>query len=73
MDYCEGGESEAVTSSMVDDVFFIIQKSVKRALSSSSVDGVCAMLNHARYTDISSIPSCIASPICVLEFSLLKV
>ena len=52
MDYCEGGEeNEAVTSSMVDDVFFIIQKSVKRALSSSSVDGVCAMLNHARYND----------------------
>ena len=32
---------------MVDDAFFIIKKCVRRALSSSSVDGVCAMLNHA--------------------------
>jgi hypothetical protein len=35
------------TSSMVDDVFFIIQKSVRRSISSGSVDGICAMLNHA--------------------------
>ena len=35
------------TSSMVDDAFFIVKKCVRRALSSSSVDGVCAMLNHA--------------------------
>ncbi|PFX33324.1 Conserved oligomeric Golgi complex subunit 4 [Stylophora pistillata] len=47
MDITEGGDDEAVTSSMVDDVFFIIQKAVRRALSSSSVDGTCAMLNHA--------------------------
>ncbi|KAM7432750.1 Golgi transport complex subunit 4 [Porites harrisoni] len=47
MDVSEGGDDEAVTSSMVDDVFFIVQKAVRRALSSSSVDGTCAMLNHA--------------------------
>ncbi|CAH3042416.1 unnamed protein product [Pocillopora meandrina] len=47
MDITEGGDDEAVTSSMVDDVFFIVQKAVRRALSSSSVDGTCAMLNHA--------------------------
>ncbi|XP_074617444.1 conserved oligomeric Golgi complex subunit 4-like isoform X2 [Acropora palmata] len=47
MDASEGGDDEAVTSSMVDDVFFIVQKAVRRALSSSSVDGTCAMLNHA--------------------------
>ncbi|XP_062500897.1 conserved oligomeric Golgi complex subunit 4-like [Corticium candelabrum] len=35
------------TSSMVDDVFFIVQKSVRRTISSGSVDGICAMLNHA--------------------------
>ncbi|XP_052232014.1 conserved oligomeric Golgi complex subunit 4-like isoform X2 [Dreissena polymorpha] len=35
------------TSSMVDDSFFIVKKCVRRAMSSSSVDGVCAMLNHA--------------------------
>ncbi|KAL4234686.1 Golgi transport complex subunit 4 [Mactra antiquata] len=35
------------TSSMVDDSFYIVKKCVRRAMSSSSVDGVCAMLNHA--------------------------
>lgn len=29
MDITEGGDDEAVTSSMVDDVFFIIQKAVR--------------------------------------------
>ena len=29
MDSCEGGADEAVTSSMVDDVFFIVQKAVR--------------------------------------------
>ncbi|ESO82827.1 hypothetical protein LOTGIDRAFT_108827, partial [Lottia gigantea] len=37
----------AHTSSMVDDAFFIVKKSVRRTVSSSSIDGVCAMLNHA--------------------------
>ena len=40
-------DESSITSSMVDDAFFIIKKCVRRALSSSSVDGVCAMLNHA--------------------------
>lgn len=40
-------DDSALTSSMVDDAFFVIKKCVRRALSSSSVDGVCAMLNHA--------------------------
>ncbi|XP_055955306.1 conserved oligomeric Golgi complex subunit 4 [Patella vulgata] len=40
----------AKTSSMVDDAFFIVKKSVRRTISSSSVDGVCAMLNHAGST-----------------------
>ncbi|GFR59083.1 conserved oligomeric Golgi complex subunit 4 [Elysia marginata] len=44
MDMCDEGQQ---TSSMVDDTFFIAKKSVRRAISSSSVDGVCAMLNHA--------------------------
>merc|ERR1719383_33105 len=34
------------TSSMVDDVFFIIKKCLRRALSSGSADVTCAMLNH---------------------------
>ena len=29
MDTFEGADNEAVTSSMVDDVFFIVQKSVR--------------------------------------------
>lgn len=39
-------EENSLYSSMVDDSFFIVKKSVRRAISSSSVDGVCAMLNH---------------------------
>ncbi|XP_077986073.1 conserved oligomeric Golgi complex subunit 4-like [Glandiceps talaboti] len=44
LDCIEGGLQ---TSSMVDDSFFIVKKCVRRAISSSSIDGVCAMLNHA--------------------------
>ncbi|XP_076448808.1 conserved oligomeric Golgi complex subunit 4-like [Babylonia areolata] len=44
MDAIEEGQH---TSSMVDDTFFIVKKSVRRAISSCSIDGVCAMLNHA--------------------------
>ncbi|XP_045109193.1 conserved oligomeric Golgi complex subunit 4-like [Portunus trituberculatus] len=40
-------EDAAHTSSIVDDAFYIIKKSVRRSIASSSVDGVCAMLNHA--------------------------
>ena len=29
MDVSEGGDDETVTSSMVDDVFFIVQKAVR--------------------------------------------
>ncbi|CAF2878677.1 unnamed protein product [Rotaria sp. Silwood2] len=32
---------------MVDDVFFILRKCLKRSISSSNVEGICAMLNHA--------------------------
>lgn len=31
---------------MLDDVFFIIRKCVRRSLSSSSVDCTCAVLNN---------------------------
>ncbi|XP_069957508.1 conserved oligomeric Golgi complex subunit 4 isoform X1 [Cherax quadricarinatus] len=40
-------EETANTSSLVDDAFYIVKKSVRRAIASNSVDGVCAMLNHA--------------------------
>ncbi|CAF0916497.1 unnamed protein product [Rotaria sordida] len=32
---------------MVDDVFFILRKCLKRSISSSNIEGICAMLNHA--------------------------
>ncbi|KAJ8726004.1 hypothetical protein PYW07_000702 [Mythimna separata] len=34
------------TSSLVDDVFFIARKVIRRAVSSGSVDGACAVLNE---------------------------
>ncbi|XP_037581438.1 conserved oligomeric Golgi complex subunit 4 isoform X5 [Dermacentor silvarum] len=40
-------EENSQCSSMLDDVFFILKKCLKRAFSSGSVDGVCAMLNHS--------------------------
>ena len=36
-----------MTSSMVDDVFYIVKKCIGRALSSSSIDCLCAMINLA--------------------------
>jgi hypothetical protein len=39
--------NDSLTSSIVDDVFFIIKKCVRRSLSSGSVDACCAMLNHS--------------------------
>ncbi|XP_038069767.1 conserved oligomeric Golgi complex subunit 4-like [Patiria miniata] len=39
-------ESGSHTSSMVDDIFFIVKKCTRRAISSGSTDCACAMLNH---------------------------
>ncbi|XP_021935308.1 conserved oligomeric Golgi complex subunit 4 isoform X2 [Zootermopsis nevadensis] len=44
MDSVEEGSH---TSSMVDDVFFIVRKCIRRAGTSSSLDGVCAVINNA--------------------------
>ncbi|XP_043937253.1 conserved oligomeric Golgi complex subunit 4 isoform X2 [Protopterus annectens] len=44
MDVCEKGQ---LTSSMVDDAFYIVKKCIARALSSSSIDCLCAMVNHS--------------------------
>ncbi|XP_048828614.1 conserved oligomeric Golgi complex subunit 4 [Brienomyrus brachyistius] len=44
MDTYEKGQ---LTSSMVDDSFYIVKKCISRALSSSSIDCLCAMINHA--------------------------
>ena len=40
-------DQEQQTSSMIDDVFFIVKKCIKRAISSGSIDGVCAVINMA--------------------------
>uniref|UniRef100_A0A671NFB0 Conserved oligomeric Golgi complex subunit 4 n=1 Tax=Sinocyclocheilus anshuiensis TaxID=1608454 RepID=A0A671NFB0_9TELE len=44
MDTAEVGQ---LSSSMVDDVFYIVKKCISRAPTSSSSDCVCAMINHA--------------------------
>lgn len=36
-----------MTSSLVDDAFYVVRKSVKRAMSSSNVDCLCAVVNNA--------------------------
>ncbi|XP_067931489.1 conserved oligomeric Golgi complex subunit 4-like isoform X2 [Watersipora subatra] len=40
-------DSSSLTSSVVDDTFYLVKKSIRRALSSASIDGVCAVINHA--------------------------
>ncbi|CAD6216456.1 GSCOCG00004617001-RA-CDS [Cotesia congregata] len=40
-------DQDQQTSSMIDDVFYIVKKCVRRAISSWSVDGVCAVVNMA--------------------------
>lgn len=35
-------------SSMVDDVFFILRKSIKRACNSGSVEAICSVINNVR-------------------------
>lgn len=44
MDNHEAGQ---LTSSMVDDVFFIIRKCIRRSTNTQSLDGVCAVINNA--------------------------
>jgi len=45
MDTIEG-DGDELTSSMVDDVFFIIRKCVMRSLRSGSLDVLCAVINN---------------------------
>ncbi|XP_027199058.2 conserved oligomeric Golgi complex subunit 4 [Dermatophagoides pteronyssinus] len=39
-------DSTAITSSMLDDIFFIIKKCLKRAISCGSANVIMAMINH---------------------------
>jgi conserved oligomeric Golgi complex subunit 4 len=42
----ESFENGQQTSSMIDDVFFIIRKSIRRSIGTGSVDGCCAVINN---------------------------
>ncbi|XP_032781515.2 conserved oligomeric Golgi complex subunit 4 isoform X1 [Daphnia magna] len=37
----------SLTSSIVDDVFFLVKKSIRRSLTSCSIDSICAVINNA--------------------------
>ncbi|KAI8041895.1 conserved oligomeric Golgi complex subunit 4 [Drosophila gunungcola] len=39
-------ESGQQCSSMVDDIFFILRKSIRRALTTQSINGTCAVINN---------------------------
>jgi hypothetical protein len=43
MDQYEPGQ---LCSSVVDDIFFIVRKCIRRSISTQSVDGVCAVINN---------------------------
>ncbi|XP_017042837.1 conserved oligomeric Golgi complex subunit 4 [Drosophila ficusphila] len=43
LDTYEAGQQ---CSSMVDDVFFILRKSIRRALTTQSINGTCAVINN---------------------------
>nr|CAG4648541.1 EOG090X02VY [Polyphemus pediculus] len=40
-------DSTSLTSSIVDDVFFLVKKSIRRSLSSCGIDSICAVINNA--------------------------
>ena len=40
-------EADQLTTSMLDDVFFIIKKCIGRATTTHNVDGICAVINNA--------------------------
>jgi conserved oligomeric Golgi complex subunit 4 len=39
-------EAGSLCSSMVDDVFFIVRKSIRRSIGTQSIDGICAVINN---------------------------
>lgn len=43
----DSADSGSQTSSMIDDVFFIVKKCIRRASGTSNVDGVCVVINNA--------------------------
>jgi len=43
----DGMEQDQLTTSMLDDVFFIVKKCINRATGSQNVDCICAVINNA--------------------------
>ena len=39
-------ETGQLTSSMVDDIFFIVRKCIRRSIGTQSIDGICAVINN---------------------------
>jgi conserved oligomeric Golgi complex subunit 4 len=39
-------ENGQLCSSMIDDIFFIVRKCIRRSIGTGSVDGVCAVINN---------------------------
>ena len=40
-------DPDQLVSTMVDDVFFVVQKCTRRALATQQVDCICAVFNNA--------------------------
>ncbi|KAL9930128.1 conserved oligomeric Golgi complex subunit 4 isoform 1-T1 [Glossina fuscipes fuscipes] len=62
LDAYENGQQ---CSSMVDDVFFVVRKSIRRALSSQSINGTCAVINNAASCLESDFVNALRSPLKV--------
>lgn len=60
MDSYETGQ---LCSSMVDDIFFIIRKCIRRSIGTQSVDGVCAVINNGAACLEQELISALRSPL----------
>lgn len=56
-------ESGQLCSSMVDDIFFIIRKCIRRSIGTQSVDGVCAVINNGAACLEQELISALRSPL----------
>lgn len=56
-------EQGQLTSSMVDDVFFIVRKCIRRSTNTQSLDGVCAVINNAAACLENDFLSALKSPL----------
>ncbi|XP_055299578.1 conserved oligomeric Golgi complex subunit 4 [Sitodiplosis mosellana] len=50
-------------SNVVDDVFFIIRKSIRRSIETQSIDGVCAVINNAATSLEEDFVSALKTPL----------